>query len=352
MPLFLLIFFLVLAVGVSFICSILEAVLLSVTPSYVRAQSVYHPRRGAQLEMLKQKIDQPLAAILTLNTIAHTVGAAGVGAQAAVLFNNQYIGVTSAVLTLIILVFSEILPKTIGATYWRQLGLLIAPILIVLISLLKPFIWLSDMITKLIGKQHHGHEHIREEIAAMAHLGSETGQLADNEGKIINSLLSTRDTKLKNIMTPRTVLFSVDKNMTVNEYLSLHADAPFSRILLSSKEKDNVIGFVHKHDILMNQQDGNNTKLGQLLQPLYVVPDTAAIPALFQSLLEKRNHISLVVDEYGDVQGIVTMEDLVETLLGIEIVDEQDKIADMQRLAKARWIRHQRNTDGIIEKPE
>ncbi len=349
---FLLIIYLALAVGVSFICSVLEAVLLSVTPSYIRAQAIKHPTRSAQLEQLKQKIDQPLAAILTLNTIAHTVGAAGVGAQAAVLFNNQFIGLTSAVLTLIILVFSEILPKTIGATYWRQFGLLIAPILIVMIKLLKPFIWLSDVITRLIGKQHGEHQHIREEIAAMAHLGSETGQLADNEGKIINSLLSTRDTKLKNIMTPRTVLFSVDKNMTVNEYLNLHADAPFSRILLSSKERDNVIGYVHKHDILMNQQQGDNVKLGQLLQTIYVVPDTAAIPTLFQSLLEKRNHIALVVDEYGDVQGIVTMEDLVETLLGVEIVDEQDKIADMQRLAKARWIRHQRNTDGIIEKPE
>ncbi|RJG47880.1 CNNM domain-containing protein [Motilimonas pumila] len=348
----LLIIFLLLAVGVSFICSILEAVLLSITPSYVTSQKAKDPEKAAVLEELKAKIDQPLAAILTLNTIAHTVGAAGVGAQAAIVFNNQYIGLTSIVLTLIILVFSEIIPKTIGATYWRNLAPYVAKPLKGMIFILKPFIWLSDLITGLVGKSAHGHEHIREEIAAMAHLGKETGQLAENEGKIIHSLLASKESRLKSIMTPRTVLYSVDKNMTVSEYLAEHAEAPFSRILLTSKDKDNIIGFVHKNQILMHQSEGDTVKLGKLLQPLYVVPETVPIPALFQSLLEKRNHISLIVDEYGDVQGIVTLEDLVETLLGVEIVDEQDTIADMQRLAKARWLRHQRNTDGIIEKSE
>ncbi len=339
------------AVGISFICSVLEAVLLSVTPSYVTSLKSTNPAKAALLKKLKDKVDQPLAAILTLNTVAHTAGAAGVGAQSAVVFGSAYLGVTSAVLTLLILVLSEIIPKTLGATYWRSLAPYIATPLRLMITLLKPFIWMSDMITRVIGKSAHGGAYIRDEIAAMASMGGESGELGERESKIIQNLLKFRDTRLNNIMTPRTVVFSVNRNLTVAEYLKKHSDSPFSRILVYRKDRDDIVGYVHKTDIMLANNKKPERKIGAFVKPIYVVPETVNVTSLFQTLLEKRTHISLVVDEYGDMQGIVTMEDMVETLMGLEIVDEADKTVDMQQLAKQKWAERQTH-EKLIQKPE
>jgi CBS domain containing-hemolysin-like protein len=275
---------------------------------------------------------------LTLNTVAHTAGAAGVGAQAAAVFGDAAVGIASAVMTLLVLVLSEIIPKTLGATYWRALTPIVSLALTWMVRILKPFVWLSDQLTKLIGSKQDEAHFIRQEIEAMAEMGSEAGALQQEESETIRSLLQFRHAKLENVMTPRTVLFKVHKDMTVNEYLSEHGSVSFSRILVYSENTDDIIGFVHKNDIMLAfHRLGEDYKIGKLVKPIYTVPETLGAPVLFQALLEKRIHIALIIDEYGDVQGIVTLEDMIESLMGMDIVDEREQSTNMQQAAKQKW---------------
>lgn len=339
-----------LAIGISFICSVMEAVLLCITPSYIARLKKDKPKVAARIHGLKEKVDQPLAAILTLNTVAHTAGAAGVGAQAAAVFGDAAIGIASAVMTLLVLVLSEIIPKTLGANYWRALAPLVSGVLVVLVRVLKPFIWLSDQITKLLGSKESESHFIREEIEAMAEMGSEAGALQEEESQIIRSLLKFRHLKLDALLTPRTVLFKVHKDITVDEYLKEHGSIAFSRVLVFDQDSDDIIGFVHKNDIMLAYHRlGEDYKIAKLVKPIYTVPETLHVPTLFQTLLEKRIHISLVVDEYGDVQGIVTLEDMIETLMGMEIVDEREQTLDMRVMAKEKWQKRMANHENLIE---
>lgn len=339
-----------LAIGVSFICSVMEAVLLSITPSYVASLRKDNPKLAARIQSLKDKVDQPLAAILTLNTVAHTAGAALVGAQAAALFGDAAIGIASAIMTVLVLILSEIIPKTLGAHYWRGLSPLVSAVLVVLVRVLAPFIWLSDQITKLFGSKKDESHYIRAEIEAMAELGSEAGALDEDESQIIRSLLKFRHLKLDAVMTPRTVLFKVHKDISVDDYLSQYGREPFSRVLVFDKDPDDIIGFVHKNDLMLAYHRlGEQYKIGKLVQPIYTVPETLHVPTLFQTLLEKRIHICLVIDEYGDVQGIVTLEDMIETLMGMEIVDEREQSSDMQEMAKQKWQDRMLNHDLLFE---
>ncbi len=322
---FLLITFALIAILVSFICSVMEAVLLSVTPSYIASKAKENPKVASRIKQLKDKVDQPLAAILTLNTIAHTAGAAGVGAQATALYGDAAIGIASAVMTLLVLVFSEIIPKTLGANYWRSLTPFVSLMLVWLVLSLKPFIWLSDLITQLFSKKQDDSQFIRQEIEAMAEIGSESGALQPGESDIIQSLLQFRQVELRSIMTPRKKLFKIHKDLTVEEYSKEHGSIPFSRILVFDKDPDDIIGFVLKSDIMLaHSRVKPDYRVSKLVKPIYTVSEKQALPQLFTSLLEQRAHISLIIDEYGDVQGIVTLEDVIETLLKVDIQDERE----------------------------
>lgn len=349
----LLITYMLLAIGISFVCSIMEAVLLSITPSYVASLKKQKPKLAARINSLKEKVDQPLAAILTLNTVAHTAGAAGVGAQAAAVFGDAAIGIASAVMTLLVLVLSEIIPKTLGANYWRQLTPIVSSSLVVMVRLLKPFIWLSDIITKMLGSKQSESHYIRAEIEAMAEMGSEAGALHQEESELIRSLLKFRHLKLDTLLTPRTVLFKVHKDLTVDEYLKQHGSVAFSRVLVFDQDSDDIIGFVHKNDIMLAYHRlGEDYKIAKLVKPIYTVPETLHVHTLLHTLLEKRIHISLIVDEYGDVQGIVTLEDMIESLMGMEIVDERDQTLNMQLMAKEKWQQRVDNHENLIKNEE
>ncbi|MFS1904645.1 CNNM domain-containing protein [Vibrio lentus] len=336
------------AIGVSFICSVLEAVLLSISPSYIaQLKQNGHPA-AASLDKLKTDIDRPLASILTLNTIAHTIGAATAGAQAAVVFGSQWLGVFSAVLTLGILVLSEIVPKTIGATYWRQLAPASSTVLRWMVFFLTPFVWFSEQITKRLARGHQAPK-MRDELSAMAILAKESGEFAEGESKILSNLLGIQDVPVTQVMTPRPVVFRVDAEMSVNVFLEKHKDTPFSRPLVYSEQSDNIIGFVHRLELFRFQQAGCGEKaLGEVMRPIHVLLNNMGLAKAFDQMMANRLQLSLVVDEYGTIQGIITLEDIFEHLVGEEIVDEADKTTDMQELAFQRWEKW-KETHGVIE---
>lgn len=337
----LLIAFAILSIVVSFICSILEATLLSVTPSYIAQQKDTHPKLYRQLNQLKDQIDQPLAAILTLNTVAHTVGALGVGAQVTVVFGNGYLGIASAVMTILILVFSEILPKTIGARFWRSIAPLIPAVLNFLIMVLKPFIWISDWMMRLLGDSSHQGD-IRSEIKAMTQLGREVNELDDDEVRVITNVLDLHDIKVREIMTPRTVCEYVDPKKTVADFMAQYARGQFSRYPVIEPEGESPLGVVFRRDIIGVDDDKLMSEV-MMKSPL-VVADQTNVETVMGQLMREQQHMALVYDEYGTWMGIVTMEDVFETLIGKSIVDETDDIPNMRRFARKRWEKRQRNS--------
>jgi CBS domain containing-hemolysin-like protein len=333
----LLLIYMALALGVSFLCSIMEAVLLSVSPSFVARQEQEGHPVGDRLRQLKDNVDKPLAAILSLNTIAHTVGAAGAGAQAAAVFGDAYIGVISAILTFLILVVSEIIPKTLGAAYWRQLTPWVVRALRVTIWSMYPLVKLAEALTRWLTKGKEKTKVHREEFIALAELGAKEGVFHKYESRILNNLFCFHDVRTRDIMTPRTVIFALKENLTVEETLSLHAHLPFSRIPIYGDNLDQVTGFILKNEILRAGRQKGTILLAEMRRPLVVVPDTLPLHRLFKRFMDEKTHIALSVDEYGGTQGVVTMEDFIETLLGLEIVDEIDTIEDMQAMAREQW---------------
>ena len=334
----LLLFYLVLAIGVSFLCSILEAALLSITPSYIAVLEKKEKKSGKLLRNLKEDIDRPLSAILSLNTIAHTVGAAGVGAQAQNVFGNAYVSLTSALLTLAILIFSEIIPKTLGATYWKQLSSFTARTSRVLIILTYPLVLLSKGITKLISDEEKQPSVSREEFSAMAEVGREEGVFEEEESNIFKNLIRFNSLRVKDIMTPRIVVVKYPESSTIEEVMNDKDDLWVSRIPVYGKDEENITGYVLKMDVVLNFSEGNNDKvLSEIKREVLILPENISIKKLFERLLKSQEHIAVVVDEYGGFSGVVTMEDVVETLLGMEIVDEIDAIDDMQKLARKKW---------------
>lgn len=335
----LLISYLLLAIAVSFFCSIAEAVLLSVRPSYIAVLEHQGKASGKTLKALKDNLDRPLSAILTANTIAHTVGATGVGAQATFVFGSEYVGITSAVLTVFILVFSEIIPKTLGATHWQRL----APVMGVLISwlttLLLPFVWLSEKLTRLLSRSGvSAYTFSRDEMTAMAKIGKEEGLLDVKELKIVTNLMKLHRLSVRDIMTPRPVIFSAPENMNVHDFFNTHSEMPFSRIPIYGQNPDDIKGYVLKNDLLTAQaKDEFDKTLSDFRRDFLIVPNNVVASDLYDRLMYEKAHISLVVDEHNTVQGLVTLEDVVETLIGLEITDESDKVEDMQALAHKRW---------------
>ncbi|TGD76231.1 DUF21 domain-containing protein [Mangrovimicrobium sediminis] len=344
----LLIFYVLLALGVSFVCSILEAVLLRTSSSYIANARQAGKRYGQLWEELRADIDRPLAAILSLNTIAHTVGAAGAGAQATALFGEAYFGVISAVLTLLILVLSEIVPKTLGAVYWRQLAPMCAEVMQVVVWLMYPLVVTGQAITRVIAHGGGGHSISREEFAALAEEGVNEGTFAPEESATLRSVLRFRALVAQDIMTPRQVFFSLPENQSVGEVIHNHQHIAFSRILVYLENPGNITGFIRKDDLLFAAvKQPPETPLSALRRDLLTVPHRTLLGNLMQQMTRSRSQIALLVDEYGDIRGLVTMEDLVETMLGIEIVDETDTSVDMQKLARELWFQRARQM-GIV----
>ena len=354
-----LIFFFVISIAFSFLCSVLEAVLLSVTPSYVRGRLQEGGALGKRLEEFKQDIDRPLSAILTLNTIAHTGGAIGVGAQAGKLFGQNYFdilgfhlsyeSVVATLMTLAILILSEIIPKTLGANFWRALTPFTVATLRLLIYVLYPLVWVSQLITRKLKKDKSKSVLSRADFTAMAQVGEESGALHENESKIIHNLLRLKELTVRDVMTPRTVMITADENTTCQQFYDQHPELRFSRIPVYKNRSDHVTGIVLKDEILEElAEDRHDMPLIDLKRPVQVVEDTMHLQMLFEYLTKSRAHIAMVVDNFGSVVGLVTMEDLLETLLGLEIVDEYDQVEDLQKVARKLW-KNRAKSLGLIE---
>jgi len=333
-----LILYVFIAVVISFVCSILEAVLLSVNPAYIENLISKGSPVGCMFRKLKEDVGKPLIAILTLNTIAHTIGAAGAGAQAALVFGSAYLGVFSAVLTLLILIFSEIIPKTIGAHYWRELVPFTAYTLKFMTWFLHPFVKFAELLTRPFENKDKLNGLSREEFIAMADVSTKEGILAEQESHILKSLMVLREISVKKVMTPRVVMFRLSDTLLVEEYFHKYDKVNFSRIPVFHNEKDNIIGYIFRDDMLLAQARGNGRKtLSAYVHPITTIVDTIQVKDVLNTLLKDRSHIMLVVNEYGSVLGVITLEDVIETILGAEIVDEKDQTIDMQQKARKQW---------------
>ncbi|GAF54772.1 LOW QUALITY PROTEIN: magnesium and cobalt efflux protein CorC [Psychrobacter sp. JCM 18901] len=332
----LLIFFVLLAIGVSFVCSLAESVLLSMTPSFIADVQETSPKKSEMLKSLKvDNIDQSLAAILTLNTVAHTLGSIGAGAQATIVFGSAWFGLFSALMTLAILFLSEIIPKTLGTVYWRQLSGLVAYFVRGIIMLLYPLIWFSERLTKLLVRGKEPQTFSRREFAALASIGEESGQIDPLESRIIRNLLAFGAIKVEDIMTPRSVMLAFEENKTVAELLVDRPKLTFSRLPIYDGDLDNITGFVLKTDMLLAKVNHAMHKpLTQFQRDITFVFSKMKLFDLLELMLKNRIHIAITVGEYGEVKGLVTLEDVFETLLGLEIVDEIDRVEDMQALAR------------------
>ncbi len=322
----------------------MEAALLSTPLSYLKVQEESGRSFAMVFAKLKQQIDKPLSAILSLNTVAHTVGAAGVGAQAVKLFGEAYFGIVSAVLTILILVFTEIIPKTIGARYWRGLAPFAAFTMNLMIIITYPLVLISAVITRLFSSMNSDGTISREEISALANIGTEEGIFGEKENKIIQNLIRLKNIKVSQVKTPRVVVAVADEEMTLDEFWEKKEFLRFSRIPVYSGNDENITGYVFRQMVfekLAGEEDQTQIKLKDIKRDIVVVPRVMPVFSVWEILLDKKEHIALVTDEYGGMDGVVTMEDIIETLLGFEIVDEKDTITDMQQFAKERWLQRQ-----------
>jgi len=360
----LLITYAALSIFASFLCSILEAALLSFTPTFIRIKTKEGKSYAKTLANFKKNIDAPLTAILTVNTIAHTVGAILVGNQAGKLaIENGYdysflgvnfVGIVSAIMTILILVLSEIIPKTIGASYWKSLGNFTAKTLRFIIFPLKytGILWVLLLTTKLIGKSAHANTMSREEFIAITDAAEKEGVFQENETTFIKNLLMFKSVHAKDIMTPFSVAVTEDQSMTIEDFLNLHRNLKFSRIPVYKNKPNNISGFILKDDVLEHMIDEKGKEpLASLKRELLITHSSTPIPRLFDFFVEKRAHLAVVTDEFGNTVGLITMEDIIETLLGLEIMDESDSIEDMQHLARKNWKRRAKRL-GIISEPE
>lgn len=335
----LLLVYLFIAIFTSFLCSIMESVLLSLPISYLKSRAEKGDRNADSMIKLKEDIDKPLSAILSLNTVAHTVGAAGVGAQASIVFGEAYFGLVSAILTVLILVLTEIIPKTLGASYAKDLVGPTAKIIKVMIILTYPLVVVSAFITKLISRNKEGDFTIsRDEISALASIGTREGIFIEKENKIIQNLIKLKGIRVSEIMTPRVVVVIANEEMTLQDFLKNKDFLHFSRIPVYRENSDNITGYVFRSMVFEKlAEDQFDLKLKDIKRDILIFPKSTTLFNAWDEMLSKKEHISLVVDEYGGMDGITTLEDIIESLLGFEIVDEKDKVENMQQYATERW---------------
>lgn len=324
------------ALSLSFLCSVLEAVLLSTPMSYISMRENQGSKTATLMKQYKNNVDRPVGAILSLNTIAHTIGSAGVGAESIKIFGEQYFGLISAILTLLILVLSEIIPKTIGASYWRSLAMPSTRIIRVLILITYPLVLLSELITKVFTPRGNQASMSREEVSAMVDVGTTEGIFRESESKLIKSCIALSGVKARQIMTPSIVVESACQDLTVKDFQAKQ-NWSFSRIPVYAGDKDYITGYVLKDAVLkLLSEDQFHVKLSDLKRPILTFREEESVFQIWEKMLEKREHISVIIDEYGGLRGLVTMEDIIETMTGVEIVDEDDVAVDMQALAKEK----------------
>ncbi len=343
----LLLIFLLGAMGVSFICSLLESVLMSTPLSYISMKEDEGDRNAALFMKMKTDPDRPLAAILSLNTIANTIGAAGVGRQATLIFGSEWFGLVSAIMTLLILVFSEIVPKNIGTSHWKGL-LWLSRIMQALIFLLFPIVWLIEKFNNAISDEPDTTVS-REEVSAMANIGEEEGEIDNSENKVIQNILKLDDIKAYDVMTPRVVAAIAPESMTLKEFYKEESLSHNSRIPVYSDSPEFITGYVLRYDVLENlAEDKFTTTLSSIKRQIAAFGEETSVADIWESLLESKDQIALIIDEYGCFQGIITLEDIIETILGMEIIDENDTVTDMQQYARERWLKRKNQYKQIV----
>lgn len=338
----LLILFATLSIVFSFLCSIFEAVLLSITPTFITIKKNEGKAFAKTLKILKDDVNKPLISILTVNTIAHTVGAILVGVQAEKTFGsgNNAVGIVSAIMTLLILILSEIIPKSIGASYWKELANFTTKGIMILMFPLKVtgLLWLLELVTNFVGKSSHGAIISREDFSAMADIAKEEGVFQESESTVIKNLIDFKKVLVKDIMTPRTVIQAAKEVMKIQDFYDANPLLKFSRIPIYEDSIDAITGYFLKDQMLEAIIKGNGSSpLSTIKRTIIITERNAQIKPLFENLIEKHEHIALVVDEFGSISGLVTQEDIIETLLGLEIVDESDSHEDLQKLARKMW---------------
>ena len=342
----LLLVYLAIAIGVSFICSILEAVLLSMTPSFTENIKADKPRTGRVVIQVKEQLDESISSILILNTFAHTMGAAGVGSQAVQIFGAKWETLIAILLTLAILYLSEIIPKTIGAVFWRSLAIPAAYLILWLVKLVYPLVWVSTRLTRLFSRSHKT-KITREEILAMAALGKQGGALIAQENEYLANLFRLREITIEQILTPRTVVHTLDQTLTVSAALDNPRTLQFSRIPVYGKDIDDITGKVLRTHLFAAERNGQGSEpITNLAQSILRVAEKMPVQELLDQMIKHHLHLCLVEDEFGQTAGIVTLEDAIETLLGREIIDESDTVEDMQQLARDKYQQRLRESDS------
>ena len=339
-PITILLLFLLGAMCISVLCSILESVLMSTPISYItmREEEGYKP--ATRFMQYKEESARPLAAILALNTIANTIGAAGVGRQAAAIGGSELFGWMSAITTLLILIFSEIIPKTIGTTYYRKLMGFTTRVLRGLIVIMYPFVILIELITKLVQKDDDEASVSREEVSAMANVGEEEGVIDEDENRIIQNVIKLDGVKAYDVMTPRVVAQTASENMTLRNFYKDKDFEHYSRIPVYSESPEYITGYILRSDALeCLAEDKFDMRLSEIKRDITFFDEEQSVADIWDTLLAKREQIGLIIDEYGCFQGILTLEDIIETILGLEIIDENDEVTDMQQFARERWQR-------------
>lgn len=344
----LLLFFLFMAMGISFLCSLLESVLMSTPISYITMREEDGDRNAKLFAKLKDDIDRPIAAILSLNTIANTIGAAGVGRQATLLFGSEWFGLVSALTTILILLFSEIIPKTIGTTRWRHL-LWLSRVMNFLIYMMYPLVVLIRFLSRVFTPEDVDTTISREEVSAMANIGEEEGVFDKTENKVIQNIIKLDDIKAYDVMTPRVVSNIAPESMTLRQFYKNPDLSHNSRIPVYAESPEFITGYVMRYDVLKNLADDKfNMRLRDIKRDIAMFNEETSVSDIWESLLKTKDQIALIIDEYGCFQGILTLEDIIETILGMEIIDENDTVSDMQQYARERWEQRQKQRKHIV----
>lgn len=347
----LLLVFLFSAMAVSFLCSVLEATLLSTPISYITMREEEGFAPATKFKKIKQNSSKPLAAILSLNTVANTIGAAGVGRQATLVFGSEWFGLVSAVTTVLILIFSEIIPKTIGTTYWKKLMGFATAAIHVLIILMYPLVILVEGLTKAITKKSAESSVSRDEVSAMANVAEEDGDLERDENAIIQNLINMDEMTASDAMTPRVVAAIAPESMTLKNFYHDKRFLHHSRIPVYAKNDEYITGYILRIEALqLMAEDKYDLTLGSIKRNIAMFAEDTSLDKIWDEMLRHDEQISAIIDEYGSFQGILTLEDIIETLLGSEIVDEKDSVRDMQQLARDKWmnvsLRHHAQAEG------
>lgn len=336
------------AMGVSFLCSLLESVLMSTPISYITMREEEGDRNAQLFARLKDDIDRPIAAILSLNTIANTIGAAGVGRQATLLFGSEWFGLVSAITTILILLFSEIIPKTIGTSRWKHL-LWLSRIMNFLIYMMYPLVVLIQFLSRVFTPDDTDTTISREEVSAMANIGEEEGVFDKTENKVIQNIIKLDDIKAYDVMTPRVVSNIAPESMTLRQFYKNPDLSHNSRIPVYAESPEFITGYVMRYDVLKNLADDKfNMRLRDIKRDIAMFNEETSVSDIWESLLNTKDQIALIIDEYGCFQGILTLEDIIETILGMEIIDENDTVSDMQQFARERWEQRQKQRKHIV----